>query len=59
MFAENAQRLSDGFEDALRSDLDRVLDALRVAAGDLTGGDDYLPKVSFTSFIRQQLEPAI
>ena len=59
MLAEDPEGLGDGFEDALRADLDGVLDALRIAAGDLAGADGHDPKISFSSFIRQQLEPAI
>jgi hypothetical protein len=43
--------LGDGFEDALSADLDRVLDALRITAGDLAGADRHVPKtISFVFY---------
>jgi hypothetical protein len=54
MLAEDAEGLGDGFEDALSADLDRVLDALRIAAGDLAGADGRAPKLSSSSFIRHK-----
>ena len=39
ILAEDTEGLGDGFEDALSADLDRVLDTLRIAAGDLAGAD--------------------
>jgi hypothetical protein len=39
--------LSDGFEDALSANLNGVLDALRIAAEDLTGADGHALKVYF------------
>jgi hypothetical protein len=38
---KDTESLGDGFEDALRADLDCVLDALRIAAGHLAGADGY------------------
>jgi hypothetical protein len=52
--AEDTEGLGDGFEDALSADLDRVLDALRIAAGDLAGADRHVAKLSVSSFIRQR-----
>ena len=52
--AEDTEGLGDGFEDALSADLDRVLDALRIAAGDLAGADGHAPKLSSSSFIRHE-----
>src|ERR1700752_2437293 len=37
ILAEDPEGLGDGFEDALSADLDGVLDALRITAGDLAG----------------------
>ena len=51
--AEDTEGLGDGFEDALSANLDCVLDALRIAAGDLAAADGHAPKVSISSFIRQ------
>jgi hypothetical protein len=53
MIAENTKGLGDGFEDALRANLDRVLDAFGIAAGDLAGTDGHGRKLSLSSFIRQ------
>jgi hypothetical protein len=53
ILAEHTKRLGDGFEDALSADLDRVLDALRVAAGDLAGAEGHAPKISCSAFLRQ------
>jgi hypothetical protein len=46
ILAEDPEGLGDGFEHALGADLDRVLDALRIAAGDLAGADRHAPKLS-------------
>ena len=54
MLAEDAQRLSDGFVKSLRADLDGVLEALRMAAGDLAGADGHGLKLSSSPFIRYQ-----
>ena len=56
IFAEDAQGLGDGFVEALGTDLDRVLDALRIAAGDLAAADRHELKISVASFIRQPTE---
>jgi hypothetical protein len=50
MIAENTKGLSDGFEDALRANLDRVLDALRIAAGDPAGADGHGPESIIFTF---------
>jgi hypothetical protein len=39
ILAEDTEGLGDGFEDGLSANLDRVLDALRIAAGDLPFGN--------------------
>ena len=44
IFAEDTQGLGDGFVEALGADLDRVLDALRIAAGDLAAADRHAPE---------------
>jgi hypothetical protein len=41
ILVEDTEGLGEGFEDALSGNLDGVLDALRVAAGDLAGTDDH------------------
>jgi hypothetical protein len=52
MLAEHTESPGDGSEGALGADLDRVLDALRIAAGDLAGADGHAAKLSFSSFVR-------
>jgi hypothetical protein len=52
LLAEDAEGQGDGFVEALGTDLDRVLDALRIAAGDLAGADGHALKVSCSSFVR-------
>jgi hypothetical protein len=51
ILTEDTEGLGDGFEDALSANLDRVLYALRIAAGDLAGADghDYHFRVLFCS----------
>jgi hypothetical protein len=44
ILAEDTEGLGDGFEDALSANLDRVLDALRIAAGDLATAEGHDPK---------------
>jgi hypothetical protein len=50
--------LGDGFEDALRAGLNRML-ALRSAAGDLAGADGHEVKVSLSFFIRYLPYPPV
>ena len=45
MLPENAKRLSNGFEQALRCDLDRMLDALRVPTCDPACSNGHWPKL--------------
>src|SRR5690242_21296192 len=52
ILAEHPDGLGGGFEDAPGADLDRVLDTLRIAAGDLAGADGHTLKLSLASFIR-------
>jgi hypothetical protein len=54
ILAEDPEGLGDGFEDALRADLNGVLDALRIAARDLAGAERHGSKLSFSSFIRHK-----
>ena len=57
MFAEGAQRLSDGFGEGLRGDLDGMLDALRIKAGDLYRYAVPCGRmVTSSSFLRYQIE---
>ena len=44
ILAEDPEGLGDGFEDALGAHLDGVLDALRIASGDLAGADGPWPE---------------
>jgi hypothetical protein len=52
VLAENAKRLSNGFEQALRRDLDRVLDAVRVPASDPSCSDRHPANVALSYFVR-------
>ena len=52
ILAEDPEGLGDGFEEALSADLDRVLDALRIAARDLASADRHSPKLSLSSFTK-------
>jgi hypothetical protein len=54
IFAEDAQGLGDCFVEALGTNLDRVLNALRIAAGDLAGADGHVPKLPSSSFVRHR-----
>jgi hypothetical protein len=54
ILAEDTEGLSNGFEDALSANLDCVLDALRIAAGNLARADGHRPKISLSSFIRDE-----
>jgi hypothetical protein len=49
---ENVKRLSHGFEETLRSDLYRMLDALRIPASDPACSNSHRGKVSVSYFIR-------
>jgi hypothetical protein len=57
MLAEDAQRLSDGLVKSLRADVDGVLEALRMAAGDLAGADGHGLKLSSYLLFAIKLEP--
>ena len=49
---ENAKRLSDGVEQALRRNLDRMLDALPVPARDPACSDRHSRKIAVSCFVR-------
>ncbi len=48
----NAKRLSDGLEQTLRGNLDRMLDALRISARDSACSERHLPNVAVSCFVR-------
>ena len=52
VLAENAKRLSNGFEQALRGDLDRMLDAFGVPARDPACSDRHSSNVAVSCFVR-------
>jgi len=49
---ENAKRLSHRLEQTLCGDLNRVLDALRVPAGDPASSDRHWPNLAVSCFVR-------
>lgn len=49
---ENAKRLSHGFKQALRGNLDGMLDALRVPASDPACSDRHPANVAVSCFVR-------
>ena len=49
---ENAKRLSDGFEQALRSDFGGMLHAFGVPAGDTACSNGHRRKIALSVFLR-------
>jgi hypothetical protein len=58
IFAENTQGLGDRFVKSLGTDLNGMLDAARVGAGDSASPDGHIRKVSSSSFVRHEVEDA-
>ena len=52
VFSENAKSLSNGFEQALGGDLDRMLDALRVPASDPACSNGHPAKIAISCSVR-------
>ena len=56
-FLENAESLGDGIVEALRADLDRVIDALPVSARHPACSDCHAPYLTVSSFLRHGIRP--
>jgi len=52
IFAEDTQGLGDGFVQRLGTNLNRMLDAARISAGDSASADGHARKLSCSSFVR-------
>jgi hypothetical protein len=52
VLAKNAKRLTNGLEQALRRNLDCMLNALRVPARDPACSERHLPNVAVSCFVR-------
>jgi hypothetical protein len=59
VLAEHAKRLSDGFVETLRRDVDSVFDATRVAAADPAGSKRQTNLLVFSCFVRYDIRGAI